>query len=117
MSENRLRKNFEHLEHRLKEIMNLLPEPTFVIDIKGTVIIWNAAIEKYSGIGASQIVGQGNYEYSFLLTGERVPGLLDLVFASDSELEHHHYTDVQRSPKGIRATLQLSGPNGRPADS
>jgi len=101
-------------KHRLAEIINVLPEPTFAIDAKGTVIIWNTAIEKFTGISSGQIVGRGNYEHSFLMTGERAPGLLDLVFASDKELENYHYTVIQRSHKSIRATIPLSSLNGRP---
>ncbi len=105
----------QRAEHRLTEIIDFLQEPTFAVDANGTVIFWNTAIEKFTGISPGQIIGQGNYEHSFLMTGERVPGLLDLVFASDKELENHHYFIVQRSPKYIRATIQISRLNGRPS--
>jgi PAS domain S-box-containing protein len=109
-----VKQDLQSSEHRLAEIINVLPEPTFAIDAKGTVIIWNTSIEKFTGISSGQIVGRGNYEHSFLMTGERIPGLLDLVFASDKELENHHYSVVQRSNKSIRATISLSSLNGRP---
>ena len=48
-----------HAEHRLTEIINFLPEPTFAIDTRGTVIIWNTAIEKFTGISRAQILGTG----------------------------------------------------------
>ncbi|MGA2912489.1 MAG: response regulator [Methanoregula sp.] len=105
----------EHSEHRQMEIINYLPEPTFAINAKGAVIIWNTAMEKLTGISPGQILGRGNYEHSFLMMGARIPGLLDLIFASDKELENYHYSVIQRSPKSIRATIQLPNLNGRPA--
>jgi len=112
---NQVQEKLQHSEHRMMEIINFLPEPTFAIDAKGIVIIWNTAIEKFTGISPAQILGRGNYEHSFLMTGERIPGLLDLVFASDRELENYHYSAIQRSHKSIRATIQLSRLKGRPA--
>jgi PAS domain S-box-containing protein len=110
-----VQQDLQHSEHRLTEIINFLPEPTFAVDANGTVIIWNTAIEKFTGISPSQILGRGNYEHSFLMTGERIPGLLDLVFASDKELKNYGYSVIQRSHKSIRATIQLSRLNGKPA--
>ncbi len=110
-----VQKDLQHSERRLTEIINFLPEPTFAVDANGTVIIWNTAIEKFTGISPSQILGRGNYEHSYLMTGERIPGLLDLVFASDRELKNYRYSVIQRSHKGVRATIQLPRLNGRPA--
>ena len=112
---NQVQEELEHVEHRLMEITNFLPEPTFATDAKGTVIIWNTAMEKLTGISPGQILGRGDYEHSFLMTGERIPGLLDLVFASDQEIESYHYSVLQRSHKSIRATISLPSLNKRPA--
>ncbi|MFA5347171.1 MAG: PAS domain S-box protein [Methanoregula sp.] len=114
-SRNKVREELEHAEHRLAEIINFLPEPTFATDAEGTVIIWNTAMEKLTGISSGQILGRGDYEHSFLMTGERIPGLLDLVFASDEELESYDYSLIQRSQKSIRATISLPSLNRRPA--
>ena len=111
---NKVQEELEHVEHRLREIINFLPEPTFAIDAEGTVIIWNTAMEKLTGISPGQILGRGDYEHSFLMTGERIPGLLDLVFASDEELFSYHYSLIQRSHKSIRATISIPSLNKRP---
>jgi len=71
-------------------------------------------MEKLTGTSAVQILGRGDYEHSFLIMGERVPGLLAIVFASDKELEKYHYSLIRRNNKTIRAILQLPGPDGRP---
>ena len=117
LDENRrqVQEQLEHTEHRLTEVVNSLPEPTFATDAKGKVILWNTAMEKLTGVSPVQILGRGDYEHSFLIMGERIPGLLDLVFASDKELENYHYSLIRRNNKTIRAAQQLPGQDGRPA--
>ena len=51
-------------ERRLADIINFLPDATFVINREGVVIAWNRAIEKMTGIKAASILGKGNYEYA-----------------------------------------------------
>ena len=64
---------------RLQQVITFLPDPTFAIDMEGRVIAWNSAMEKLSGVKAGDIVGKGDYEYSFRLLGRRYPALIDLV--------------------------------------
>ena len=52
-------------ERRFADIINFLPDATFVIDIEGKVVAWNRAIEKLTGIKAQEILGKGNYQLSF----------------------------------------------------
>ena len=66
-------------ERRLADIINFLPDATFVINKKGNVIAWNRAIEKMTGIKAEDILAKDNYEYSLSFYGERRPILIDLV--------------------------------------
>lgn len=82
-AENQLRNS----ERQLKDIINFLPEPTWVIDNGGKVLYWNLAIEKLTGVPAEQIVGKGNYEHGLLFYGERRPVLIDLVLNPDREKE------------------------------
>jgi signal transduction histidine kinase/CheY-like chemotaxis protein len=74
-------------ERRLADIINFLPDATFVINREGTVIAWNRAIEKISGIKAPDILGKGNYEYSLPFYKVRRPMLVDLVLHPDLRLE------------------------------
>ncbi len=74
-------------ERRLADIINFLPDATFVINRDGVVIAWNRAIEKISGIKAAQILGKDNYEYSLLFYKSRRPMLIDLVLHPDLSLE------------------------------
>ena len=74
-------------EERLAQIINFLPDATFVIDRQSKVIAWNKAIEELTGKSAGDILGKGNYEYSLPLHGERRPLLIDLVSRRDEKLE------------------------------
>jgi PAS domain S-box-containing protein len=82
-------------QRRLMDIINFLPDATFVIDSEGKVIAWNRAIEDMTGIVAEEILGKGNYEYALPFYGERRPILVDLVFKPQEELEER-YSQIQR---------------------
>ncbi len=84
---------------RLAHIIDFLPDATFVIDKGGCVIAWNRAIEEMTGIGASKMLGRGNYEYALPFYGVRRPILIDLVFQTEEDIEKR-YLFVQRSEDG-----------------
>ena len=66
-------------EQRLAQIINFLPDPTWVVDNEGKVLAWNRAMEEISSKKAEDILGKGNYEYALPFYGERRPVLIDLV--------------------------------------
>ncbi len=74
-------------EQQLKDIINFLPDATFVIDTKGQVIAWNKAIEEMTGIKAADMLGKSNYEYALPIYGERRPILIDLVLQPQEEVK------------------------------
>jgi PAS domain S-box-containing protein len=77
------RKMFEEAlresERRQAQIINFLPDPTFVVDADGRVIAWNRAMEALTGVAAGQMLGKGDFEYAVPFYGERRPILIDLV--------------------------------------
>ncbi|MCX6679022.1 MAG: response regulator [Methanothrix sp.] len=77
-------------ERRLADIINFLPDATFVIKRDGVVIAWNRAIEKMTGIKAANILGKGNYEYALPFYQVRRPILIDLVLKPDLGLEKEY---------------------------
>ena len=74
-------------QQQLLDIIDFLPDATFVIDSARRVIAWNKAMELMSGVPADRIIGRGDYEYSLPFYTKRRPILIDLVFGSDPELE------------------------------
>ncbi len=81
--------------HRLHQIIEFLPDATFVIDNQGRLIAWNRAVEELTGVPAERMIGKGNYEYALPFYGERRPVMIDLVITEDDSLDHM-YAYVKR---------------------
>lgn len=80
----------------LNDIIDFLPDATFVIDRNGRVITWNRSIEKITGISKSDIIGRGNYEYAIPFYGQRRSLLIDLALLSDEAFENSNYNHVSK---------------------
>jgi len=78
------------MEGYCEEIINFLPDATFVIDLDGKVIAWNKAIEGITGVTATQMLEKGDYEYSLPFYGERKPMLANLILLPDEEVERRY---------------------------
>ncbi len=101
-------------ERRLADIINFLPDATFVIDTQGTVIAWNKSIEAMTGIEAKKILGEGVFEHALPFYGKRRPMLADLVLKCNNEILDEYldewgnfkwissnwYTDLRRQEDG-----------------
>jgi PAS domain S-box-containing protein len=100
-------------EKRLTEIINFLPDPTFIIDRDKKVAYWNRAMELITGVPAEQMIGKGDCAYSLPFYGHRRPILIDLVSLSDEEFERG-YLEVKREGDSIYAEsfIPCLGANG-----
>lgn len=87
---------------QLLDIINFLPDATFVIDTEGKVIAWNRAMEELAGVGAEAMLGKDCYEYALPFHGERRPMLIDFVFGSLEEAETK-YPNVKRQGRVLKA--------------
>ncbi|MEN6320119.1 MAG: PAS domain S-box protein [Syntrophaceae bacterium] len=83
----RAEKALKESEQKLANIIDFLPDATFVIDQDKKVVAWNRAMEEMAGVKKEDMIGQGNYVGSVPFYGERRPYLLELIDASDKELE------------------------------
>ena len=79
-------------EDYYKEIIDFLPDATFVIDSGGTVIAWNKAMEVITHVPAIGMLGKGDFEYAVPFYGERKPMLANLVLEEDEELATRYNT-------------------------
>ena len=70
-------------ERRWKDVVNFLPDATFVIDKESKVIAWNHAMELLTGIPEAEMVGKGDYAYAVPFYGEKRPILIDLAYNFD----------------------------------
>lgn len=64
---------------RLLDIIEFLPDATFVINQDGKVIAWNRAIEELTAIPKEKMLGKGAYAYAVPFYGAARPILIDLV--------------------------------------
>lgn len=98
-------------EKRLSDIINFLPDATFAIDREGTVILWNRAIERMTGIPATAMVGKADYEYAIPFYGTRRPVLIDLMNESDRKISEF-YSIIYRDDDSLTVETDLPHPKG-----
>ena len=80
---------------RLENIIEFMPDATFIIDRQSRVVAWNRAMEHMTGVKKTDMIGKGDYEYSIPFYGERRPVLIDLALHLDQNTEQK-YTAFQR---------------------
>jgi len=66
-------------QRRLNEIIEFLPDPTFVVDAKRRVIAWNKALEAITGVPKQQVLGRGRRAYAEAFYGDDRPMIVDMV--------------------------------------
>ncbi|MED5250129.1 MAG: PAS-domain containing protein, partial [Pseudomonadota bacterium] len=65
-------------------------DPSWAIDTSGTVIYWNRAVEKLTGIPADEMIGKSNHEYALPFYGERRKVLIDLILEWDETIQEKY---------------------------
>lgn len=93
---NRLISSLKKTERKWLDVINSLPDATFVIDQTGTVIVWNHAIEDLTEIKAANMIGKTDREYAIPFYGEKRNMLIDYVFLPPEEIEGQ-YQLIKRS--------------------
>jgi len=83
------------MEGYCEEIINFLPDATFVIDDKGVVIAWNREMERITKVPATTMIGRGDYEYAIPFYQTRKPMLANLIFMPDEAVEKRYNTIVR----------------------
>ncbi len=97
----RAQEALQEAHRRLDDIIEFLPDATFVIDADSKVIAWNRAIEEMTGVPKAEMIGKGDYEYTMPFYGERRPILIDLALLPEAELEKRKYDITHRSADTI----------------
>ena len=92
---------------RLSDIIDFLPDATFVIDREKRVVAWNKAIEEMTGVKKEEILGKGDYAYAVPFYGEPRSVVIDLLFERNEEVEKT-YGHVQR--EGSKLSMEVYVP-------
>lgn len=99
-------------QQQFSDIINFLPDATFVIDKGGKVIAWNRAMEEMTGIKAADMVGKDSYEYALAFYGDRRPILIDLVLQPRKDIEEK-YIRTDRQDMFLEAEVYLPSLRGK----
>ena len=107
-----INEDFISKEH-LFDIINFLPDATFVINSTGQVIAWNHAMEDLTNVKADDMLGKGDYEYSIPFYGERRQILIDIVLTSSEDVTKL-YDHIWRDKSNITAEIFIPSLKGKP---
>lgn len=96
--------------NQINTILQLLPDPTFVINAQGQIIIWNRAIEKLTGKTGDEMIGKTDYAYSKALHNTEKPILIDIAL-SPTKYGLNLYPDIEKAGDLLKTSfgLEISG--------
>jgi PAS domain S-box-containing protein len=97
---------------RLAEIIDVLPDPTFVIDKAGNIVAWNRAMERMSGIPAPDILGSGKHSYTAWILGDPGPILIDNVLRLDIEGIKATYPQARIEGNTVKTEKEITRVDG-----
>lgn len=70
----------------LSDIIEFLPDATFIIDMNKRIIAWNRAMEQMTGIQKEEILGKDSSYGAVPFYGKQRPFLIDLIFEPESQI-------------------------------
>lgn len=95
----------EDTRQKLADIIEFLPDATFVLDREGCVIAWNRAIEQMSGIPKTEMIGKGGHACTVPFFGEARPALADVILGNQ-ELKDYHYEAFRKQGHTLAAVIR-----------
>ncbi len=107
----RFEDSFGYNHQQMSGVIYNIPEATFAVDRHGRIIAWNRAIEELTGGLGADLLLKGNHEYAIPFFKDRRPMIIDLIFASDTEIEDRGYTGIQWTGNTLSAetTVMITG--------
>ncbi|OGU11259.1 MAG: hypothetical protein A2075_13410 [Geobacteraceae bacterium GWC2_58_44] len=91
---------------RTADILEFLPDATFVVDAAGKVIAWNRAVEAMTGVEKEQILDQGDFAYALPFYGMRRKILIDML-EEDLESVERDYPGIRRDSMTLSAEARV----------
>lgn len=90
------REALEAANRRLADIIEFLPDATFVVNRKRKVVAWNRAMEELTGVPKADIIGRGEQACAETFYGVRRPLLTDFIIGRGGRDLEKHYDYVDR---------------------
>ncbi|PWR72612.1 PAS domain S-box protein [Methanospirillum lacunae] len=100
-------------EHNLSEIINHLPDPTFVIDVDRRVILWNKAMEEMTGVRSEHVIGKERTIFTPSIFGYSRPILADFVFDPDNVEIKSFFQNMTQEDGVLTAETKGIGKDGK----
>ncbi len=101
----------EDTRQKLEDIIEFLPDATFVLDREGRVIAWNRAIETMTGIPKGEMLGKGGLACSVPFYGEVRPALAEVILGT-VELKAYQYEAFRKHGNTLAAVVRTPALNG-----
>ncbi len=112
VQQHKAEKELRMAHRQLQDIIEFLPDATFVIDQDSRVVAWNRAMQEMTTVHKDAILGKGNYEYALAFYGKRSPMLIDAVSGGGAKTSEH-YEHIERQGNTLCAeavhTMAQSG--------
>ena len=96
---------------KMQDIVEFLPDATFVINADKRVIAWNHAMELMTGVDKAEMLDKGNYEYGAPFYGSPQLALIDFIDDDTSEFGTR-YQNIERKGNVLFAETFLPGFRG-----
>jgi PAS domain S-box-containing protein len=109
----RFEDSFGYNHQQMSGVIYNIPEATFAVDRRGRIIAWNRAIEELTGELGADLLLKGSYEYAIPFFKDRRPMIIDLIFASDTEIEDQGYTSIQWTGNTLSAETTVMIADGQ----
>ncbi|HOD15868.1 MAG TPA: PAS domain S-box protein, partial [Spirochaetota bacterium] len=93
---------------QLEDIIEFLPDATFIINPEKRIIAWNRAMEEMTGVPKSAIIGLDHAKSTIPFYGHEREYLMDLVGAGGGEIESR-YSFVRRQGESYYAEAYAPG--------
>lgn len=107
----RVEEDLRTAHQRLFDIVEFLPDATFVIDEKKRVVAWNRACEEMTGVRKKDIIGKGDHAYAVPFFGKPHPMIVDRVLENNNSnacLFGESYVPMAYSGKGAYLSSKAS---------
>jgi PAS domain S-box-containing protein len=92
------------IKKEILDVIEFLPDPTFIIDNEKKVVVWNSAMEVLTGVSRADILGIGGYAHAFPFYGEARPILIDLIDETDQKIAEW-YGRVKRDGTSLETEI------------
>lgn len=106
-TEEALRITYENL----RDTIEFIPDPTFIVDLSGVVMAWNQAMEGLTGVRKGEILGTRNYSRALSFLQGLRPILIDLIDLPTEDLISQH-PGIRRFGDSIFVEAHVPSLNG-----